>query len=113
MISHQTSYHQAIITSFFSNVASNLCLMVQMEKERKARFVAVLDQSTSRGKSVPSLASVAGSAAMLAALSNFQRAYANDPAVQPFLKGLATLMQKQHGVRRLVPMHSKSNRIAR
>jgi len=74
---------------------------IQMEKKRRAKFDAVLGQSLAPEKSPPSQVSTASSVAMLTALSNFQRTYASNPAVQPFLNGLAALLRKQHRVRHL------------
>lgn len=74
----------------------------QMEKERRARFDAILNKSMAPEKSPPSLASAASSAAMLTALSHFRHTYASDSAVQPFLNGLVALLRKQHKVKRLV-----------
>ena len=65
-----------------------------------AEFVS----AASPGGAQAPLSSLEASGAMQAALRRFVMTYSSDMAVEPFLKGLVTLMEKQQGVRGPTPV---------
>ena len=70
-----------------------------MELARRERLAALVAYHRDAS---PLAAALAGSqtqaAEMTSSLRQLVRTFADDPATRPFLKGLATLMEKQFGV---------------